>query len=296
LHSAFTDLVHFENRWYCAFREGTTHMSLDGKLRVLVSDDLATWHTLSTIVWQGGDLRDPKFSIRPDNVLMLTAGMRWSTPLNSRETLYSLGMCFNALTQAWTEPVIDVYGKATWRWAVAWHGDSAYSVGYAGRDRGGCLYHSKDGLKWRPMIVPFFPVSDYATNETTLAFSEDQAWCVVRRDAKQGVNGMLGFAQAPFEHWQWMELSDPVGGQKLLILRDGRCLLGTRSLDYETNAAEMVIQELCVNTGELRLFASLPSSGDCSYPGMVEHDKQLVVSYYSSHEDGANIYLAQIML
>ena len=38
----------------------------------------------------------------------------------------------------------------------------------------------------------------------------------------------------------------------------------------------------------------LPSGGDCSYPGMVEHDGLLWMSYYSSHEGKTSIYLARI--
>jgi hypothetical protein len=34
--------------------------------------------------------------------------------------------------------------------------------------------------------------------------------------------------------------------------------------------------------------------GDCSYPGMVWHDGLLWISYYSSHEHRACIYLARV--
>jgi hypothetical protein len=40
----------------------------------------------------------------------------------------------------------------------------------------------------------------------------------------------------------------------------------------------------------------LPSGGDTSYPGLVWHNEILWVSYYSSHEGKANIYLAQVKL
>ena len=40
----------------------------------------------------------------------------------------------------------------------------------------------------------------------------------------------------------------------------------------------------------------LPSGGDCSYPGMVWHDGLLWMSYYSSHQGKASIYLARIQL
>jgi len=39
-----------------------------------------------------------------------------------------------------------------------------------------------------------------------------------------------------------------------------------------------------------------PSGGDCSYPGMVIDRGVLWVSYYSSHEGRARIYLARIRL
>jgi hypothetical protein len=41
----------------------------------------------------------------------------------------------------------------------------------------------------------------------------------------------------------------------------------------------------------------LPSAGsDCGYPGLLWHDGRLWVSYHSSHEAKANIYLAQVRL
>jgi len=41
---------------------------------------------------------------------------------------------------------------------------------------------------------------------------------------------------------------------------------------------------------------TLPSGGDTSYPGLVWHDDLLWMSYYSSHEGKAAIYLAGIRL
>jgi hypothetical protein len=40
----------------------------------------------------------------------------------------------------------------------------------------------------------------------------------------------------------------------------------------------------------------LPSGGDTSYAGMVWRENLLWLSYYSSHEDHASIYLAQLRL
>ena len=38
-HNAFTDLIRFEERWFCVFREGKAHVSPDGALRVITSPD-----------------------------------------------------------------------------------------------------------------------------------------------------------------------------------------------------------------------------------------------------------------
>ena len=38
-HNAFTDLIHWEGKFYCAFREGKGHAGDLGKLRVLSSVD-----------------------------------------------------------------------------------------------------------------------------------------------------------------------------------------------------------------------------------------------------------------
>ena len=38
-YNSFTDLVRFQDRWYCTFREGVSHEGDIGVVRVLVSDD-----------------------------------------------------------------------------------------------------------------------------------------------------------------------------------------------------------------------------------------------------------------
>jgi hypothetical protein len=50
------------------------------------------------------------------------------------------------------------------------------------------------------------------------------------------------------------------------------------------------------DAGSLQELLTLPSSGDSSYAGLVEHAGELWVSYYSSHETKTSIYLARIAL
>jgi hypothetical protein len=53
---------------------------------------------------------------------------------------------------------------------------------------------------------------------------------------------------------------------------------------------------LDVEQKSLQPILQLPSGGDTSYPGLVWQDDHLWVSYYSSHEGKAKIYLAKVRL
>src|SRR4051812_17963543 len=71
-HSAFTDLIRFNNNWYCVFREAPGHMSGPvGQARVLKSKDGKAWTSVSLFEMPGLDIRDPKISIAPGNRLMI---------------------------------------------------------------------------------------------------------------------------------------------------------------------------------------------------------------------------------
>src|SRR5438309_10009047 len=70
-HNAFTDLVRFQGRWYCVFREGKGHVSPDGALRVLTSAEGDKWESAALMTSPTSDLRDAKIAITPDGRLML---------------------------------------------------------------------------------------------------------------------------------------------------------------------------------------------------------------------------------
>src|SRR5262245_48944206 len=73
-HNAFTDLIRFQDQWFCTFRESEAHVGGDGKIRVLVSKDGDRWESAALLREAGVDLRDPKLSIAPDQRLMLVLG------------------------------------------------------------------------------------------------------------------------------------------------------------------------------------------------------------------------------
>jgi len=73
-HNAFTDLVRWNDAFYCAFREGRGHVSTDGRIRILESKDADTWESAASISLEGYDLRDAHLSVAPDGRLMLLGG------------------------------------------------------------------------------------------------------------------------------------------------------------------------------------------------------------------------------
>jgi hypothetical protein len=48
-HNAFTDLTQHNGELLCVFREGSGHVSADGKIRVIVSKDGASWASAALI-------------------------------------------------------------------------------------------------------------------------------------------------------------------------------------------------------------------------------------------------------
>jgi hypothetical protein len=61
-HNAFTDLVRFQERWFCVFREAKSHVSPDGALRIITSADGQQWDSAALLTSTTSDLRDGKLS------------------------------------------------------------------------------------------------------------------------------------------------------------------------------------------------------------------------------------------
>lgn len=290
-HNAFTDLIFFKQQFWCAYRKASSHMLLDGQIVILTSQDGKHWLEQQTIEWAGGDLRDPKFVVTAEEDLLMLSGVRmaavncFSYRVSSITWKLNADNCFD---------ILDTQ-MGTWRWSSELLTSHLYSVGYSGVDRQGVLYESINGQAWQPLVTPFFPEFNCFSNETSLVYDENNqvAYALLRRDGPE-CNAMLGSASAPFTEWRWQELDCRIGGPKLLLTDTGKLLAGFRVLTEES--AKMVIAEIDLDSSCFTHQIDLPSSGDCSYPGMIIKNNQLFVSYYSSHEQGTQVYFAQLSL
>jgi hypothetical protein len=299
-HSAFTDLIRFRGRFYCTFREGAGHVprgpGSDGRIRVIASDDADAWKSVALLQEEGVDLRDPKLSITPDGRLMVLMGGSY----------YRDGVLLRQLPRVAfadggeaafspTRPVVIDAKIATdrdWLWRVTWHGHTAYGVVYqSSGDRSHVhLVKSTDGVHYAH--VAELQV-DGNPNEATIRFLPYGEMLIVVRREGGSQRGFLGRSRSPFTDWTWQEMSHRLGGPDFVALPDGKLIVGTRK--YVDDGETTIIGSVAVN-GVLTELVELPSGGDTSYPGMLVHDGELFVSYYSSHEEKTAVYLARIPL
>lgn len=296
-HNAFTDLVRHGGRWFCVFREGKGHVSPDGTVRVLTSEDGDAWGSAAELRIEGIDLRDPKICVTPDDRLMLLAGAAKRVG-SQRATEHRSVVTFSRDGERWGS-FHDVVERNLWLWRVTWVKERGYGIAYGSQNPDGSraprpftrLYSTNDGIHFET-VVPVLHDGDYP-NETKVVFLEDKtALCLMRRDGGSR-SALLGRAAPPYREWTWKDLGCYLGGPDLIHLPDGRFLAAGRRLE---GGAHTSLHWLDEKNGRLDEFLKLPSGGDTSYPGLVFHDGLLWVSYYASHEGKTSVYLARVRL
>ena len=303
-HNAFTDLIRYKDRFYCAFREGRSHASTDGRIRVLASDAGDTWESAALIKWpkqdtrgphsaaapDGPDLRDANLATAPDGRLMLVGGIADRKKDRQRTPTGSFA-CFTTDGRSWTEPkMISKPGR--WLWRVTAHGGKVWGVAYRAYDaEGSSLLVSDDGVAFRTVVERLL-AKGWPT-EAVLRFDEDGTlYCLHRRDSKKPAErtAYLGVCKPDYaKGWTWHDLGRHLGGPALIHTPHGWIAGGRQG-------GRMALLALDVEKGAMTELLTLPSGGDCSYPGLAWHDGALWVSYYASHERKTSIYFAKVAL
>jgi len=297
-HSAFTDLIAFNGRYYCAFREGSGHIpGLNGVIRIIESADAQAWQSSALLDEKGVDLRDPKLSITPDGRLCVNMG--GSTYHGKQRLKMESRIAFSdADGKNFSPPRAiqvpePVRTEMDWLWRITWHDGTAWGAVQqvpTGQPRTLQLVRSQDALNWE------FAHSMEVTypSETTLRFLPDgRMMALIRRSGPAPSFGRIGLSAPPFTEWTYQDLELKLGGPNVVPLPGGGWLAGSRDSGDGT-----VIGRLSPETAQFEPLVHLPSGGDASYPGFViepEHDRVLV-SYYSSHEGKTAIYLAALRL
>lgn len=299
-HNGMTDLIYFQNKWFCTFRESDKHaFGIRGVIRIISSEDLLSWNSIAFFAEDEIDLRDPKLSLTSDGQLMLLVG----GSLYDCEGKYlscQSRVSFSEDGFQW-KPFHLILQPHEWLWRVTWHRDRAYGVSYRRSNITNTddewlvnLFESSNGIDYT--LLSHWNISGYP-NETTLRFTKaGEMIALLRRDNFLKNQAWIGNSLPPFTDWTWHVTDHYFGGPNFLILDDesrwagGRMIaLNPYGLFEKTVLAKMELDQLSPQL-------ILPSGGDTSYPGMIYHNNLLWMSYYSSHEGHASIYLASIDL
>ena len=300
-HSAFTDLIEFNGKLYCTFREGTGHVpgkeGTNGTIRIIASSDGQNWQSVALLAEEHVDLRDPKLSVMPDGRLMVLVGgsSYEGEKLGVRRTRVSFsdqtGTRFSAPKPIVVEAKIRT--EADWLWRVTWQRGVGYGVIYqsGGEEFKAHLVATRDGLNYQ--LVTTFAITG-RPNETTVRVLPDGEMIAWVRRERESQNGFIGTSRAPYKDWTWKEQTVRLGGPNFLVLANGKLLGMTRGHLADKKTSTYVAW--LTKDGGLEPLVMLPSGGDTSYAGMVLRGDHLLVSYYSSHEGKTAIYLATLNL
>jgi hypothetical protein len=303
-HSAFTDLIFFKERLLVIFREANTHFGDDGTLRLIESlDQGLTFKTVALFEKKGWDLRDPKLCLTPQGKLQIHFQAIKLTPKKKK---YKESVSYTIFSEEarFFSKMKRISKKHEWPWRITWSEKEAYVASYTYTNPKNrkepwslTLMKSQNGVDFTKITT--WPFKDYP-NETTLRVLENQKMVALVRVHEKKVPpffsyNWIGTSSPPYNEWVWQKSSSHLGGPNFLVYQDK--MIASGRLLYKTPyALQEKVALFQMTEKELKPLLLLPSSGDCSYPGLFLKENTLFVSYYSSHEHNTAIYLAKISL
>jgi hypothetical protein len=309
-HNAFTDLIRWQGDFYCVFREGKTHGSMDGKIRVLKSADAESWKSVALLSLEDADLRDPHICVTPDNTLMIVGGLARFNEQKRRGPAATF-VSFSKNASGWT-PAKQITEQGFWLWDVAWHNGVAYGFTQPTRSARNLQYiqlvKSTDGINFKPVGEKLMATGSASISEVAIEFdANDTAYALVRRRCRTTENcggALLGIAQPPYTNWQYHDLgehTDTMGGPALIQIGDHWLAAGRKIKEIPgkgegsgSNCTALYYLDMKTKTAEELL--QLRSAGDTSYPAFIWHNKTLYMSYYSTHQNKTSIYLVKLKI
>lgn len=285
-HNAFTALVRFKESYYLAFRSAPSHGYGEADIVLLRSADAETWTEMRRLDILPDD-RDPQFLVVGDQ-LMLYVNSLQGADLTAYVTFTSDG-------QRWSEPQA-VYQPWFILWKPVKFGDKYFATSHkkaegkkGGKGREVHLIESPDGIDWKK--VSTIRAGNWESETTLLAGPGETLTAFLR--TKYSTAGHIVESLPPYQEWKQRPAGIHLSGHCVHTFRGVTYLL-SRTMDDSGKQTGTAVYTYA--DGQPTLYCTLPSGGDCSYPEVVLIGDEMVVSYYSSHEGPANIYLAHVPL
>lgn len=290
-HSAFTDMTWFKGKIYLAFRSCPDgHMvHPTSSIIILASTNGEDWEMVYRFGIKGRDTRDPHFVVFGNDLFVYT-GTWYCGELRPKERNMNQMLGFGVKTSdgnKWSLPfeLKGTYGHYVWRGATA----NEYVYLCARRRRGfkeipslqnhdelveSRLLRSRDGVSFQD--IGHFQL-EYG-DETSFQFTENGSIQAVSRQGGNR-NAQLISLTKPYNDPKVIDLGRYIGGPLLFYFDEHTLVAGRNIRDGKAYTNVSVLQN-----NNLYDLVDLPSSGDCSYPGMVVLCPGcILVSWYSSH-------------
>lgn len=293
-YQAFTDLVFFDNKFFLTFRESDKHVyGADGTIKLLNSTDGVNWKLIKEFSVAGVDLRDPKFAVNGDELMLYIHGLKIheKTILAFNDYRFKYSNNWDSIEHVTLDNKQQTTSKSegneAWPWRITWFEGSAYSIGYNGVDLFG-VYKSTDGLFFESE-KNINDIADLPTEATIRANDKGAFYVLVRRNFGTALLGkyddinrdMNLIGEIPFVNFRGPNFLFLNEKQIIFSGADGTIYLGV--YDLETKRSKILLNF---------------DADDCGYSGMVIKDNTLWMSYYSYDQNihGASIYIAKIKL
>ena len=298
----FPDIILYKGTMFISYRQATAHSDSASLGRVVILksvDEGESWEDAAILSMPAADLRDPHFCILANGRLMLNGGIGGKkgkgTWKGKRRGTF---VAFSENGIDWTIPTEILDGRDEWMWRCTTHANG-YTYGIV-KEQGEGRYRNLPELQYSRLVktrdgIHYEVITELQSkdipNEATIRFAADQTAYMIHR---MNDYGLFGKSQPPYEDWHWQRIIK-IGGPNLIQLPAGQWLVGGRVHDKDDNR---ILQLGRIDVEEVNYYPiiDLPSGGDCSYPGFLIHKEKLWVVYYSSHDEGTNLYLSELLI
>lgn len=295
-HNAFTDLLQWKGHYYLSFRTAQNHgCPPDGDVIILRTRDLVEWEQCARLD-TGADDRDPKL-IDAGEHLGVTFGAwypRWgdgsrSIPNEPRDLVSHIALSRDG--KCWSAPR-QVYGVNYWLWRILPVDGVFYCAAYHfGRrsDRVMRTIHllrSEDLLEWK--LVCLMREGGGSGEPALYQPSPGVLHCVARAIEPDN-HSWFGRSEEPYTEWKWTDLGVMVHAPATLKVDDRWIVAGrSQTADLPKGTCEPGSGHHCsvweIDDGRAGHLLTVPSGGDCSYPGLAfAPNGDILMSYYSQH-------------
>lgn len=287
-HHSNTDLIKYHGQYLLAHATSPWHFaSTKCKLVVRSSQDGKNWKVLSEIRVPGEDVRDPKFAIIGDKLLLYFLNNKTFDP-----EPYDTSLCVSDDAINWSTPKkLSVTGWLLWRPKTI-DGITFYVPAYWHQHGKVMLFRSTDGVNWTE-VGPVY--SGGKIDEPDISFRPDGTMIMTDRvEVDPNFWGyhpkghtLIGVASSPYTEWKLSRSYETrLDGPCLFQIGERTYALGRRHVGGSSHMGSVWGRKrtslYLVLPDRLVFLSDLPSNGDTSYGGIVIDGNDILASYYTS--------------